>query len=259
MFYKGSLKETVKSMPPGEDRDQQLLQIESLKGREKWEAERRPDQIPPQDSLWRVWIYAAGRGSGKTRTGAEEAIKFAEENPGSRLLLVARTAADVREVLVEGESGIFGVYGLHNPDAPTYKPSLRLLEWPNGSVAFCVSSEEPDAIRGVGADFAWADEVASWRRAKSKDVNDAWDNLLTAVRTGDRPRVIVTTTPRKTKMLKKLHRALKRHPLQYRLREASMVLNRMNLHDNYVRALLDHYYDSGLEKTEIHGNWPWKL
>src|SRR5690606_25455419 len=121
--------------------------------------------------------------------------EFAENNPGSRLLLVARTASDVREVLVEGASGILSLYGSDDPQAPIYKPSMRRLEWPNGSQAFCTSANEPDSLRGKEAHFTWADEVGSWRPREGEMQLDAWDNVRLATRLGLTPRIIVTTTP----------------------------------------------------------------
>lgn len=258
MFYLNSLKEVIKSMKPGKYQDEQLAQLEKLWGKKSWEAHRRPDQTPPPDSLWRVWVYSGGRGAGKTRTGAEETRAFADANPGSRLLIVGRTQADVRQVMIEGESGILALYEPNSPFAPVYKPSRRQLVWPNGATAMLFSAEEADALRGVQAHFTWADEVASWRPA-GKDKLDAWDNVQIGTRLGSTPRIIVTTTPKKTKILKKVHRALKRFPLHYRLTEANMVLNRENLADRYVRAILDTYYETQAAKTEIKGLWPWKL
>lgn len=257
--YRLSLYETVKSMPAGRPRDYALLILESLKGRQRWEALRRPDQIPPTDSLWEVWIFAGGRGGGKTRTGAEETKEYAEAHPGSRLILAAQSARAVREVLVEGESGILSLYESHDPNTPKYIRPAHRLEWPNGSIAYCVSADNPDSIRGIDADFAWADEVASWKTSAVKGGTDAWDNLRFAVRRGRTPRIIVTTSPRKSKMLKKLHKELKRMPLTMRMTSVHTFANRHNLNDAYLRMLAEYYEGTEEAKTDVHGQWPWKL
>jgi phage terminase large subunit-like protein len=156
----------------------------------------RPEQLAP-GSDWLTWLILAGRGWGKTRTGVEWAIETARDNPGWRLALVARTAADVRDTMIEGESGILAC----SPPwfRPVYEPSKRRLTWPNGTVATTFTAEEPDALRGPQHHAAWADELASWKYA-----DDTWDNLQFGLRLGDRPRVVVTTTPRPIKLVREL-------------------------------------------------------
>jgi len=251
-----SLYDTITMMQPSEARDNALRKIEQH--RYEWDFRRRPDQIPPFDPYWHTWIYSGGRGAGKTRTGAEEADKFARGHAGSRLLLVARTVVDARAILVEGESGILSLHGGKN--GVRYNPALRQLEWRNGSKAFVTGSDEPDSIRGVEAHFGWADEVATWRTYKNKF--DAWDHMRLAVRLrhtlDDFPRTIITTTPRKTKMLKKLHKELKSNPLGVRLTMASTESNVGNLHQNFLKAMSDMYDGTGMSETELEGQWPWK-
>src|SRR5690606_31617567 len=133
------------------------------------------------------------------------------------------------------------LYGSDDPQAPIYKPSMRRLEWPNGSQAFCTSANEPDSLRGKEAHFTWADEVGSWRPREGEMQLDAWDNVRLATRLGLTPRIIVTTTPKKTKMLKRIHKELKKFPLFIRLTQSSASFNRDNLSDPYLRALFDRY------------------
>jgi len=259
-----SLYDLINRMQPTEAQQYAASVVERYKN--EWAYRRRPDQTPPFDTHWDVWIYSGGRGAGKTRTGAEETNAFARANPGSRLVLVARTAADVREVLVEGESGILQAAD-RTFTSVHYKPSIRQLEWSNGAKAFVTNADEPDSIRGVEAHFAWADEVAYWRMPKKKKrekgATDAWENLRLAVRlpanTYKRSgRIIVTTTPKKTKMLKKLHEEILADPLGVRLTQASSYDNRTNLAESYLKTISDMYAGTELEKTEIKGLWPWK-
>ena len=159
-----------------------------------WSFWARPNQLPP-DGDWRVWLLLAGRGFGKTRTGAEQ-IRARATRTARRLALVAPTAGDARDVMVEGESGILAI----SPpwERRRYEPSKRRLTWPNGAVATLFSADEPERLRGPQHDAAWCDELASWRYP------EAWDMLMLGLRLGADPRVVVTTTPRPTKLIRKL-------------------------------------------------------
>lgn len=119
-------------------------ELEALKFH--WPTWARPEQLPPDDGDWTTFLYLAGRGAGKTRSAAEWVRKVARENPACRIAIVARTAADVRDACVEGESGVLAV---HPPsERPTYEPSKRRLTWKNGTQATCYSADEPDLLRG---------------------------------------------------------------------------------------------------------------
>lgn len=156
----------------------------------------RPNQRPP-DGEWYVWLIIAGRGWGKTRTGAEYIRWCVETGQARRIALVAETAADARDVMVEGASGLMAVCP---PWArPVYEPSKRRLVWPNGAVATTYSGDSPDQLRGPQHDLAWCDEPAKW-----KYPDEAWDNLELGLRIGARPRVIATTTPRPIPLIRRL-------------------------------------------------------
>lgn len=160
-----------------------------------WPAWARANQIPPPGD-WRVWLILAGRGFGKTRTGAEWVRQQVEAGRRGRLALIGATAADVRDVMVEGESGILAV---SRPSfRPVYEPSKRRLTWPNGAMATTYSADEPDRLRGPQHDGGWADELAAWRRP------EAWDMFLFGLRLGADPQSVVTTTPRPTRIIKDL-------------------------------------------------------
>ena len=147
----------------------------------EWEFWRREEQTPPAGD-WRVWLYLAGRGSGKTRTGAEF-VRASVKAGCRRIALVAPTAADARDVMVEGESGILGV----SPPAtrPIYELSKRRVTWRNRAIATTYSADEPERLRGPQHDAAWCDEVAAWRYP------EAWDMLMFGLRLGKNPRVMV--------------------------------------------------------------------
>ncbi|MGH6996176.1 MAG: terminase large subunit domain-containing protein, partial [Stellaceae bacterium] len=158
-----------------------------------WELWARPNQLPPLGD-WRVWLLLAGRGFGKTRSGAEFVRARVEAGLAARVALVGPTAADVRDVMIEGESGLLAIS--RDDFRPLYEPSKRRLAWPNGAVALAFSADEPERLRGPQHDLAWCDELASWRYAA------AWDNLLLGLRLGADPRAVVTTTPRPTKLVR---------------------------------------------------------
>ncbi len=141
-----------------------------------------------------------GRGAGKTRTGAETVRAWAgtRKRPGlSRIALVGETFAAARDVMVEGPAGILSVHP--RDERPTWSPTLRKLQWPNGAVAHVFSAEDPDALRGPQFAAAWADELAKWRH-----VDETWDMLQFGLRLGTHPREIITTTPRPIPLLRRL-------------------------------------------------------
>lgn len=155
----------------------------------------RADQREPPGE-WRTWLLRSGRGAGKTRTGAEWVRRKVETGRYGRLALVAATAADCRDVVVEGESGLLAT--AHPRFRPKYIGSKRKVEWPNGATAHLYSAEEPDRLRGPQHDAAWCDELAAWRHP------EAWDMLQLGLRLGTDPRCVVTTTPRPTLLVRKI-------------------------------------------------------
>jgi len=153
----------------------------------------RPNQIAP-DGDWDIWMVLAGRGFGKTRTGAEW-VREQITAGARRVALVGETAADTRDVMVEGESGLLSVYPAG--ERPLYEPSKRQVTWSNGAVAKLYNATEPDQLRGPQHDIAWCDELAKWRYARQ-----TWDQLQFGLRLGDHPQQIVTTTPRPIELIR---------------------------------------------------------
>lgn len=163
-----------------------------------WRDIARPEQLMPEGD-WFTWAFIAGRGAGKTRSAAEAIIEVAK-TPNLRIALVGRNPADVRDVMVEGDSGILAcARGL----AIEYEPSKSRLTFPNGTKAYIYSAEVPSKLRGPQHHFAWADELSSWNDAhKGDSVDTAWNNLVLGLRLGQKPRVIVTTTPKNNRLTK---------------------------------------------------------
>lgn len=160
-----------------------------------WTFWARDKQLMPE-GVWFGWFILAGRGFGKTRTGAETVRWKVETGQWRRVALVARTAADARDVMVEGESGILA----SSPPwfRPKYEPSKRRLTWPNGAIATTYSGDKPDQLRGPQHDGAWLDELAAWRYA------EAFDQVMFGLRLGDNPQWVGTTTPRPTKLVRSI-------------------------------------------------------
>jgi phage terminase large subunit-like protein len=158
-----------------------------------WNFWARPDQEPPPGD-WIVWLILAGRGAGKTRAGAEAVRRWSKHFP--IVNLIGPTDDDVRDVMVLGESGVLNIC---RPDErPRFLASAGRLDWPNGAVSLLFSAEEPDRLRGKQHMKLWCDELAAWRRP------DAFDQAMLGLRLGDRPQMIVTTTPRPIKLVKQL-------------------------------------------------------
>ena len=139
----------------------------------EWRLWGRPEQQLPGGD-WDTWLILSGRGWGKTRTGAEAVREWAR-SPGVRIALVGRTAADVRDVIVEGESGVLAICPTW--ERPLYEPSKRRLTWPNGSLATCYSADEPDVLRGPQHHYALCDELASWRYLGETWANEDVDGV----------------------------------------------------------------------------------
>jgi len=205
----------------------------------RWDVWGRPEQQPPPGE-WRTWLILAGRGWGKSRTGAEWVRAMATRGRARRIALVARTAADVRDVLIEGESGLLAIH--RADERPVWEPSRRRLTWPNGAIATTYSADEPDQLRGPQHDSAWCDEIAAWRYP------DAWDQLQLGLRLGSDPRVVVTTTPRPTPLV----RALVASPTTV-LTRGRTADNARNLAPGVVDALTARYAGTRLGRQELDG------
>lgn len=210
-----------------------------------WELWARPNQLEParklaNGELWTIWLILAGRGFGKTRTGAETVIKWVREGICKRVALVAEDSADARDVMVEGESGIIACSP--RDFKPKYEPSKRRLTWPNGAVATLFSAEDYDSLRGPQFDGAWCDELCKWRYA-----TEAWDNLMFGLRLGTQPRVIVTTTPRPLRLLKDI--VLRSDTA---ITKGNTSENLLNLAEPFKKAVIEKYEGTRIGRQELN-------
>jgi phage terminase large subunit-like protein len=206
-----------------------------------WPRVARPNQLPPSGDGWQVWLLLAGRGFGKTRTLAEWVCHQAASGQARRIALVAATAADARDVLVEGESGILAVA----PPwfRPIYEASKRRLTWPNGAIATSFSAEEPERLRGPQHDAAVCDELGSWARPET------WDMLQFGLRLGRNPRCLVATTPRPTKLIRDL---LAREGRDVVVTRGSTYENRANLAPGFFAQVIRKYEGTRLGRQELN-------
>jgi len=205
-----------------------------------WRSVARPEQLEPSGA-WSIWAYIAGRGSGKTRSGAEWIIESV--NAGHReLALVAPTAADARDIMVSGVSGILAC----SPDwnRPNYEPSKRSVTWPNGARALCFSADEPERLRGYNFSRAWVDELGSFKS------DETWHNLMMTLRIGDRPRCFVSTTPRRTRVIRDL---LSREGQDVVVTRGKTYDNADNLSPSFLRMMETRYGNTRLGRQELLG------
>lgn len=203
-----------------------------------WSLWARPSQLPPATD-WRVWLILAGRGFGKTRSGAEWVRAQVEQGRAGRIALVGATAADVRDTMIEGESGLLKVF--HDEHRPRYEPSKRRVTFHNGAIATTYSADEPDRLRGPNHDLAWADEIAAWRYP------EAWAQLMFGLRIGDRPRVVATTTPKPTRLI----RDLVERP-DVAVTRGSTYDNAANLSAEFLNEMRQQYEGTRLGRQELN-------
>lgn len=198
-----------------------------------------PVQIAPLGD-WRVWLFLGGRGAGKTRAGAEW-VREQVLAGVRRVALVGPTFSDVREVMIEGVSGLRSI----GPDSerPRYESSRHRLVWPNGAQAHAFSAADPDGLRGPQFEIAWADEFASWA-----DPQPALDILRMGVRAGTDPRIVITTTPRPIKALKTL---LGQGGVRVSVQPTAA--NARNLAPGFLEAMKSAYGGSVLARQELEG------
>jgi predicted phage terminase large subunit-like protein len=182
----------------------------------------------------------AGRGFGKTRVLSEMCNAWAASGTCRRIALVAATAADARDVMVEGESGILET--APSWCRPAYQTTRRQVVWPNGAIGTTYSAEEPDRLRGPQHDGALCDELASWRDPS------AWDMLMFGLRLGKRPRTVIATTPRPTKLLRQL---LAREGHDLVVTRGSTFENSANLAPAFFSQIVNRYEGTRLGRQEL--------
>lgn len=205
-----------------------------------WDLCARPSQKePPQP--WRTWLILAGRGFGKTRTGAETIRSWVQTKKARRICLLAHTLDEGRRVMVEGASGLLAVHP--SEERPTFYAGKGQLLWSCGATAQIFSAASYEKLRGPQFDGAWVDELA-----KFPHTQEAWDQLMMGLRLGDNPNVIVTTTPRPIPLIKKL---LKSKDVV--VTRGSTFENKANLSSTFIDQMDQCYADSLLGQQEILG------
>ena len=201
-----------------------------------WDWWARPAQrIPAGD--WIVWLILAGRGFGKTRTGAETVRQWVKSCP--YVNLIGATADDARDIMIEGESGILAI--CPNSERPVYKKSERKLLWPNGAVSLIFTADEPERLRGKQHGKLWCDELAAWRYP------EAWDQASLGLRLGNAPQAIVTTTPRPTAIVKTLANSKTTF-----VTRGSTYDNRGNLAGAFLSQIVTKYEGTRLGRQELN-------
>lgn len=209
-----------------------------------WSLTARPEQRLPTGE-WRTWLIMAGRGYGKTRTGAETIRQWIDSGKCRHVAIVGKSLREARQVMIEGESGILSVYP--EEKRPRYYPSKRLIIWPNGAKATLYAGDMPDQFRGPQFDGAWVDEMAKYKKPE-----EMWNQLNLAVRLGSNPQVIVTTTPRPLKILEELVEKA-RESSSVKLTQGTTYDNLSNLAHGYAEFLRREYEGTLLGAQEVHG------
>lgn len=209
-------------------------------------AHAREKQHPPEGD-WLTWLIRAGRGFGKTRTGAEWTRDMIQSGRCGRFALLGRNPADVRDIMIKGEAGILAV----SPPwfKPLYSSATKQLTWPNGAICKIYSSEVPDQLRGPAHDGAWCDELAKFKHLDDPE-NNVWDNLQMGLRLGrsrgHTPQCVVTTTPRPIPTIKKLLKDPTVRDVQGHTNE-----NIDNLSEQFKRAVVDKYEGTRTGRQEL--------
>ncbi len=197
-------------------------------------------QTPPGGD-WATWLILAGRGFGKTFAGAAWVDAQARSAPRRHIALIGATLHDARAVMVEGDAGVLAVAY----QRPEFAPARRLLSWPNGSTATLFGAAEPDSLRGPSFHFAWGDEIAKWAEPEA-----ALANLALALRLGDRPRRVLTTTPRPLRWLEALAAPAAGVAVTH-----GRTVDNVHLSDAFRMAVLREYGGTRLGRQELHGEF----
>lgn len=217
----------------------QELNSPSAQDKPIWSTLARPTQLLPEGD-WTVWLILAGRGFGKTRTGAEAVLQWIRTQKCQSVALIGETEDEVRRVMIEGESGLLTI----SPDdeRPKYTICKGELLWPCGAKGLIYTAENYEKLRGAQFDGAWVDELAKFRNAQQ-----VWDQMMFGLRLGAHPQVVVTTTPRPLALLETLMNDATTH-----LTRGSTYDNKDNLSPVFVNQILKTYEGTRLGAQEIH-------
>lgn len=210
-----------------------------------WKTWARPNQLAPLGD-WTIWMLMAGRGFGKSRSGAEWVIQKAREMPGSYGALISMDAGSARDVMLEGESGILAC---SPPDfMPNYEPSKRRITWPNGATATIFTSMSPEDLRGPQFSWGWLDEMAAWQ-----NVQLTWDMFMFGLRLGRNPQCVITTTPKPIPLVRKLvDEAAKNPGGRVVVTRGTTYENRANLASSFFKEIITQYEGTSLGRQELN-------
>jgi phage terminase large subunit-like protein len=204
-----------------------------------WEFWARPKQLAPAGD-WTYWLLLAGRGFGKSRSLSEWTKQKALEMPGSRGAIISATAADARDVLIEGVSGILSVHP--EDERPLYEPSKRRITWDNGTIATVFTADKPDRLRGPQFHWAICDELCAWRFGR-----EAYDMLMFGLRLGENPQCAIATTPKRTPLLKEII-----NDQATAITKGSTYENQDNLAAGFFRNIIGRYEGTRLGRQELN-------
>lgn len=212
-----------------------------------WQFWSRAEQREPEGD-WTTWMYLAGRGAGKTRSGAEWVKNLALNYPGIRIAFAGPTNSDVRDTMIYGVSGLFSLHW-EEGTRPIHVAGRRGIFWPNGSMAHTFSAQEPDRFRGPQFHAAWCDELAAWRY-----LDDCWDLLSLGTRleypgSSEFPRTYISTTPRPIELIKELLADTKTTVVTH----GSTYSNRANLSAKFFESVVKKYEGTSYSRQEIYG------
>jgi phage terminase large subunit-like protein len=205
----------------------------------EWNWQAHPGQEEPNTD-WRVWLMMAGRGFGKTRTGAEWVWARAREGAGVQIALVGATIEDVVRIMIEGESGLSAV--ARADESLKWRSSRSRVDFSTGAVGFAYSGERPGKLRGPQHHHAWCDEIARWTHP-----DETWDNLMLGLRLGRHPRAVVTTTPKSMPLLKRIKAMDRVHE------SGGRTIGNVHLPEDFIERVTDLYAGTRLGRQELGG------
>lgn len=247
-----SMEFRVAELPP-EEREAALDGLDARALQWSWRFKARVDQLVATDSKAPTVLFVGGRGTGKSRTGSEFVRdKIDHKPPGMKLrfALCSRTSADVRDTIINGESGLMTVFPDHQK--PAWIGHLRIVRFYDGSEGLAFSSREPDQLRGPQFHYGYADELAAWDWKKDDSGLTAWDNLQIATRLGEAPQVFASTTPRRVPAIRDLYdRAKKGNRVQ--LITGASTFDNPYLSATYLETMLGLYQGTRLSAQELYG------
>jgi phage terminase large subunit-like protein len=219
----------------------ELQRRRELKTQYDWAIHARPEQLIPEGD-WRIWMIMAGRGFGKTRTGAETIRHWADSGQYRRIALIGDNMLNAEQVIIEGVSGLLKCYP--PGEAPIYERSKQRLIWKNGAVAELYAAEAYENLRGPQFDAAWIDEMAKFRNPEL-----VWDQLMLGLRLGKSPKCLITTTPRPSELLEQLSQRS-----DVIVTRGSTFDNADNLAPDFIELMKSHYTKTHLAAQELYGH-----